>query len=170
MTTKAIETMPEGTDMMQKLFAHTLTLTRETAQDVDVEALWAGMVRFVHAPEKYNEQIQSSRVTAGAGDRPGTVFERVLDFGSHCVNETVYLNKAMFLMQFHVRETKEYPASILKIEITRSEDELPAVTFSYYASEPPRVPASLRPLVEKAWEEKDKDLLKKIILETLEGL
>lgn len=160
----------EEISRMLKLYVHTQTIASEMAHVVDEEALWGGLMHFVREPEKFNEQIQSSFVKAGAGDRPDAVFERSLDFGTHRVNDVVYVNKAARMMEFHVQATKEYPSSLLRMEIMRTQQELPAVTFSYYATKEPQVPAAVRPLLEQAWEQKDKDILERIILETLDSV
>lgn len=55
------------------------------------------------------------------------------------------------------------------MEISRTPQQLPAVTFSYFATSEPKVPSSLRPLIEKAWEEKDKAILERILLDALES-
>ena len=159
--------MTQSGDAMKKLYSHIQILTQETAEVVDV--LWEGLMRFVHEPEKFNDQVKSCTVTPGAGDRPGTVFDRTLDFGSHRVKETVYLNESARLMEFHVQETKDYPSSCLRMEISRTTQQLPAVTFTYFAHSEPKVPASLRPLIEQAWEQKDKAILERILLDKLDS-
>ena len=170
MTEKIKTDTRDNADEFKEIYAHTQTLTPEIAQVVDEGVLWNGLMRFVREPEKFNEQIQNSHIKAGAGDRPDTVFERILDFGSHQVNEVVYLNESAKILEFHVQGTKDYPSSLLRMEIKITDKELPAVTFSYYAAEEPQVPAALRSLIERAWAEKDKDILERIILEKLELL
>lgn len=108
--------MTQSGDAMKKLYSHIQILTQETAEVVDEDVLWEGLMRFVHEPEKFNDQVKSCTVTLGAGDRAGTVFDRTLDFGSHRVKETVYLNESARLMEFHVQETKDYPSSCLRME------------------------------------------------------
>lgn len=161
--------MTKSDEAMKKLYSHIQILTQEAAKTVNEDVLWEGLMRFVREPEKFNEQISSSTVTPGAADRAGTVFERTLDFGTHRVKETVYLNKNARLLEFHVQETKDYPSSCLRMEVSRTPQQLPAVTFSYFATSEPKVPASLRPLIEKAWEEKDKAILERILLDALES-
>ncbi len=161
--------MTQSGDAMKKLYSHIQILTQETAEVVDEDVLWEGLMRFVHEPEKFNDQVRSCTVTPGAGDRPGTVFDRTLDFGSHRVKETVYLNESARLMEFHVQETKDYPSSCLRMEISRTTQQLPAVTFTYFARSEPKVPASLRPLIEQAWEQKDKAILERILLDKLDS-
>ena len=158
-----------GTDEMKKIHEHTQTLSAESADRVNEDALWNGLVRFVRNPEKYSEQIRSSRVTSAASDRPDCVFERVLDFGSHRVSDCVYLDAAERRIEFHVHAAKDYPASKLSMRILRSAGGLPSVTFTYYALSEPQLPEALRPLLLQAWENKDKDLLEQIVLEALEA-
>ncbi len=155
---------------MLKLHEHTQTLTPEMAECISQDDLWNGLLRFVHEPEKFNAQIENSTVKTGASDRPDTVFERVLDFGSHRVQDTVYLSPDALTIEFHVRETKDYPSSCLRMVVSRSEEKLPCVTFSYFAVREPQVPSNLRPLIRQAWEQKDKDILEQIVLDKLEAL
>ena len=126
-------------------------------------------MRFVREPEKFNEQISSSTVTPGAADRAGTVFERTLDFGTHRVKETVYLNKNARLLEFHVQETKDYPASWLRMEISSTRQQVPAVTLSYFATSEPKVPYAQRTWIEKVWEEKYEPMLDSSTLDALEA-
>ena len=95
--------MTKSDEAMKKLYSHIQILTQEAAKTVNEDVLWEGLMRFVREPEKFNEQISSSTVTPGAADRAGTVFERTLDFGTHRVKETVYLNKNARLLEFHVQ-------------------------------------------------------------------
>lgn len=159
----------EEFEKMRQLYAHTQVLSSELVRDIGDEALWIGLLHFVHAPEKFNAQVCSSTVKAGAGDRSKIVFERTLDFGTHRVQDTAYLNPQALTVEFYVQETEHYPSSLLRVEIVRTPEHLPAVAFTYFAEREPEVPAALRPLLEQAWEQKDKDVLEHIVREALEA-
>lgn len=58
--------MTQSGDAMKKLYSHIQILTQETAEVVDEDVLWEGLMRFVHEPEKFNDQVKSCTVTPGA--------------------------------------------------------------------------------------------------------
>lgn len=150
---------------MKKLYEHTQTIDRKAVPDITEEALWAGLMRFVMHPEQFNKQIRGSVVKAGAGDRPDCVYERVMDFGAHHVSDCVYLSREAKRLEFHVAGTKDYSDSLLCLQIAENEHGNLSVTFSYYASSEPKLPAHIRPLLHQAWEQKDKDILEHLLLE-----
>ena len=49
--------MTQSGDAMKKLYSHIQILTQETAEVVDEDVLWEGLMRFVHEPEKFNDQL-----------------------------------------------------------------------------------------------------------------
>lgn len=52
--------MTQSGDAMKKLYSHIQILTQETAEVVDEDVLWEGLMRFVHEPE--NSTIRSKAV------------------------------------------------------------------------------------------------------------
>lgn len=153
---------------MLKTYAHTQTLTPEISRIVDESALWKGLLCFVQKPERFNNQITKSTVRIAAGDVKDTVYDRTLDFGSHRVHETVFLNPEKHTAEFHVQATKDYPASVLRMEVGRFEKQLPGIAFAYFAESQSPMPESMRTLINQAREQKDKDILEQIILDCLE--
>lgn len=155
--------MPQSCEKLLKLHEHTLAVPAEAAGDVDEAALWEGLKQFVRTPERFNEQVVRSSVTAGASDMPQAVFERTLDFGSHQVADTGYLNPQTLTVRFDVHPTQLYPRSVLSMQVHRTPEGNAAVTFTYQAERRPDASETVRALIVRAWEQKDAAILKRII-------